>query len=267
MAEFIEITFKEIRVGDGGDSSGNGEIGFEIRLNDVAILHRWGNEIVTVGNNASIPLNHVSKIYGNGGEPHAKVYWHAWDVDTVSDDDAGNNTQNFSLADISNPQFINDRLHPIKTFLGSPIDSIDLTLVYEVTKGADITSFGRVRRPKVVNGLTGVRLFEARNFGKDVPPLTLFGPSRQTFSVGFHNLPENSEPLGGVVGGVPDSISQRFVIQPGVTKSVLVGQGFTASAYSELNGGGEKLSITENLIDMPAGWNDRIKSIEVYRIL
>jgi Tectonin domain len=95
MADFLELNFKQIDVIEGGDGSDNGEIGFEIRVNGQVVSHRWGDEIRTVANGGTIPLNFKMRIFSD-----ATIFWHAWDVDTFRDDDAGSDTQTFRRADI-----------------------------------------------------------------------------------------------------------------------------------------------------------------------
>jgi Tectonin domain len=124
MAEFLEINFKKIDVIQGGDGSDNGEIGFDIRVNGQVILHRWGDEIKTVSNGGSIPLNFKTKVFSD-----ATIHWHAWDVDTFSDDDAGQITETFKLSEI-------DAVGTIR-FTSLVRSGVSLKLEYGVSRGTD----------------------------------------------------------------------------------------------------------------------------------
>jgi hypothetical protein len=264
MPDKIEIHVKYLKVitgGDGNDYDDAGEIGYEVRLNNVVILHRWGNEIQSVANNTNIWIDKRFETT----EPSAALYWHVWDVDTFADDDAGNRTLTYATPNLPQGE-IRDRMSG---------DGVDVELVYEVNFIPDVI-FGpgtNVPQKRTSANLRGVVLYEhwfqnRRDQGAGIGLVRK--PASQVFGPGFYNLPVPIAPSGeGPLGNIDNLLFPQ--IQPNMTSSVRVGTGFHAIVYTEFDRQGQSLRIDETIDEMPTAplhpifnWNDRIKSIEVF---
>jgi hypothetical protein len=263
MPDKIEIHVKYLKVitgGDGNDYDDAGQIGYEVRLNNVVILHRWGNEIQSVANNTIIWIDK----HFETTESSAALYWHVWDVDKFADDDAGNRTLTYATPNLPQGE-IRDRMSG---------DGVDVELVYEVNFIPDVIFGHGTNAPlkRTSANLRGVVLYEHwfQNRRNQEVGIRAERPASQVFGPGFYNLP--APIIGGDEGPLGDIGRYWFPqIQPNMASSVRVGTGFHAIVYTEFDREGQSLRIDETIDEMPTAplhpifnWNDRIKSIEVF---
>jgi hypothetical protein len=88
MNYIIFVHLEELQILNAGDpGDGWGEIGFEIRINNVIVAHRWGYEIAPIKDGQTIPLEISHAVSGDDPKTlKAVIDWRVWDVDDISDD-------------------------------------------------------------------------------------------------------------------------------------------------------------------------------------
>ncbi len=114
--------------------------------------------------------------------------------------------------------------------------------------------------PEREPNLLGVRLYEDWKYNVDSPRTGgVFERARsQTFGVGQFNVAG-----GTTIPAASRPPRMRVNVRPDRTSSVKVGVKHFVTLFSEFDQQGERLVLNANTPEMPAGWNDRVRSISV----
>ena len=244
------VKFEYFDIDLGGDGRG-GDIGFEIRLNNVVVAHRWGNEIEFVPNHSTVQIQLSQNI---ASSDTVEVFCHVWDTDRWGDDDAGSfRTTHRKTDDFGqNGKKFSQRLTN---------SGMDVTLNYRVSFSPDVPRFpdGPSVALDTTKGLRGVIVYTEPNFKK------LFASAATTsqfFGAGSYILPRPEE-----------FIFKRYFISsgPGVPpssiSSIRVGAGFFLRGFLDIGGTGQFIEVNQNTAALPSDWDNKINLIEVLPVL